>query len=350
MFATAGVGALTIGALRASRQVVLPLWADHIGLGPERVALIFGLSAAMDMTLFYPAGYVMDRFGRKFVAIPCLTILAVGQILVPLTHEFWSLALVGVLLGFGNGMGSGIVMTLGADFSPAVGRAGFLGVWRFIGDAGTAGGPLLVGAVAGLATLGAASVVIGAVGLAGAVLHGRADAGATPADPGGRGGPDRGPGREPVTVCPDRMRRAAAGPTNPFWRPVRVARTGGAKRRRRTRTVPYIARTVRIPTPASMSVNASLISSSGRRCVINPSRSSCPARQSATMRGMSRSELQLPRKQPTSFFSSMPNSTAGLTVMAWSTLGAPTSTVVPPGRVAAIPTSASAARPAHSNA
>ena len=169
VFATAGVGALTIGALRASRQVVLPLWADHIGLGPERVALIFGLWAAMDMTLFYPAGYVMDRFGRKFVAIPCLTILAVGQILVPLTHEFWSLALVGVLLGFGNGTGSGIVMTLGADFSPAVGRAGFLGVWRFIGDAGTAGGPLLVGAVAGLATLGAASVVIGAVGLAGAV-------------------------------------------------------------------------------------------------------------------------------------------------------------------------------------
>ncbi len=170
VFATAGVGALAIGALRASRQVVLPLWAQHIGLGAESVALIFGLSAAMDMTLFYPAGFVMDRWGRKFVAIPCLTILAVGQLLVPLTHEFWSLALVGVLLGFGNGMGSGIVMTLGADFSPAVGRANFLGVWRFVGDAGTAGGPLLVGAIAGLFTLGAASVAIGAAGLAGAAL------------------------------------------------------------------------------------------------------------------------------------------------------------------------------------
>jgi MFS family permease len=169
VFATAGVGALAIGALRATRQVVLPLWAQHIGLGAESVALIFGLSAAMDMTLFYPAGFVMDRWGRKFVAIPCLTILAIGQLLVPLTHEFWSLALVGVLLGFGNGMGSGIVMTLGADFSPAAGRANFLGVWRFVGDAGTAGGPLLVGAIAGLFTLGAASAAIGATGLAAAL-------------------------------------------------------------------------------------------------------------------------------------------------------------------------------------
>lgn len=172
VFATAGVGALAIGALRAARQVVLPLWADHIGLDAESVALVFGISAAMDMTLFYPAGYVMDRWGRKFVAVPCLTILAVGQLLVPLTQGFRSLALVGVLLGFGNGMGSGIVMTLGADFSPAVGRATFLGVWRFIGDAGTAGGPLLVGAIAGAVTLGAASVAIGAAGLAGAVWMG----------------------------------------------------------------------------------------------------------------------------------------------------------------------------------
>lgn len=170
VLATAGVGALTIGALRAARQVVLPLWGQQIGLDAGTVALVFGISAAMDMTLFYPAGYVMDRWGRKFVAIPCLTILAVGQLLVPLTHAFWSLALVGVLLGFGNGLGSGIVMTLGADLAPASGRAAFLGVWRFLGDVGTAGGPLVVGAVGGLATLATASATMGVIGLLGALL------------------------------------------------------------------------------------------------------------------------------------------------------------------------------------
>jgi MFS family permease len=170
VFATAGVGAMTIGALRASRQVVLPLWGEHIGLDAGSIAVVFGISAAMDMTLFYPAGYVMDRWGRKFLAVPCIAILAVGQLLVPLTDDFATLAAVGVLLGFGNGMGSGIVMTLGSDFAPASNRAAFLGVWRFLGDVGTAGGPLLVGAVAGAVSLGAASSCMGIIGLAGAVL------------------------------------------------------------------------------------------------------------------------------------------------------------------------------------
>ena len=49
--------------------------------------------------------------------------LAAAKLLVP----------VALLLGFGNGLGSGIVMTLGADFAPARGRAEFLGVWRLVG-------------------------------------------------------------------------------------------------------------------------------------------------------------------------------------------------------------------------
>ena len=170
VFLTAGVGAMSLSILRASRQAVLPLWADSIGLDAAAVGIIFGISAAMDMTLFYPAGAASDRFGRKFVAIPCLTILASAFILLPLTDAFVTVALAGILMGFGNGMGSGIVMTLGADFSPDTGRAEFLGVWRTVSDLGTAGGPLIASAVAAVATLGTASVAVGALGLFGAAV------------------------------------------------------------------------------------------------------------------------------------------------------------------------------------
>jgi MFS family permease len=169
-FLTAGFGALCIGLLRASRQAVLPLWADHIGLDAAAVSVIFGLAAGLDMTLFYPAGSVSDRFGRKVVAIPCLSLLAIGFLLLPLTDSFWTIVPVALLLGFGNGLGSGIVMTLGADFAPRRGRAEFLGVWRLVGDIGTAGGPLLAAGVTAAATLGAASLLTGAVGLAGALV------------------------------------------------------------------------------------------------------------------------------------------------------------------------------------
>ncbi len=170
VFRTAGFGALCIGLLRASRQAVLPLWADHTGLDAAAVAIIFGIAAGLDMTLFYPAGSISDRYGRKFVAVPCLAVLATGFVLLPLTDSFWTIVPVALLLGFGNGLGSGIVMTLGADFAPARGRAEFLGVWRLVGDVGTAGGPLLVAAVTATVSLGASSVLTGAVGLTGAAL------------------------------------------------------------------------------------------------------------------------------------------------------------------------------------
>ena len=76
------------------------------------------------------------------------------------------------IIAAGNGLGSGIVMTLGADAAPQEGRAQFLGGWRLCGDIGNTGGPLLVSAVAAIAPLAAAPVVIGTLALLGAVWVG----------------------------------------------------------------------------------------------------------------------------------------------------------------------------------
>lgn len=167
---TAGFGAASLGALRAARHAVLPLWGAAIGLDATAVSLIFSITAGMDMVLFYPAGAISDRYGRKRVAVPCLVVLATGFLLLPTAGSFGQLVAIGVLMGFGNGLGSGIVMTLGADFAPAAARAAFLGLWRTVSDVGAASGPLIAGAVAGVATLGAASIVVGVVGVAGAVV------------------------------------------------------------------------------------------------------------------------------------------------------------------------------------
>ncbi len=170
VFATAGAAALSVGMLRSAREAALPLWGEYIGLDAALVAVIFGISSGIDMLLFYPAGSASDRFGRKFVAIPCISIMAAGFILLPMTSSFLAMALVGLVLGFGNGLGSGIIMTLGADFSPSRGRAEFLGVWRTLGDVGNAIGPAIVSADTALASLAAGSLVIGGMGLLGAGL------------------------------------------------------------------------------------------------------------------------------------------------------------------------------------
>ncbi len=168
VFATAGAAALSVGMLRSARDAALPLWGQFIGLDAALVAVIFGISSAIDMVLFYPAGSVSDRFGRKFVAIPCISIMAAGFIMLPMTSSFLAMTLVGLLLGFGNGLGSGIIMTLGADFSPSRGRAEFLGVWRTLGDVGNASGPAIVSVVTAVASLATGSVVVAGIGLLGA--------------------------------------------------------------------------------------------------------------------------------------------------------------------------------------
>jgi MFS family permease len=171
---TAGSVAIALQVLRSARQAIIPLWGDHIGLGASQISLIFGVSSGIEMAFFYPVGMVMDRRGRKWAAIPSLVTLSVGMTLVPLTSTFIGLLVVGVVLGFGNGLGSGVNMTLGSDLSPSLGRSHFLGIWRLIGDVGTAGGPLLVAVATSLLSLAFAPLAVAGVGIVGAAVMWRA--------------------------------------------------------------------------------------------------------------------------------------------------------------------------------
>lgn len=170
VFLSLGAGILLLSALRSSRQVVIPLWADHLGFDATTASLIYGLSGAIDMLVFYPAGKLMDRKGRQFVAVPSTLLMGAALLLIPLTGSFVGLLLAALLIGFGNGISSGLVMTLGADFSPDRGRGQFLGLWRFMADAGSTGGPVLLSGVTALASLGAGISATGVLGFAAAAV------------------------------------------------------------------------------------------------------------------------------------------------------------------------------------
>lgn len=170
VFLSLGVGILLLSALRSSRQVVIPLWSDHLGMDATSASLIYGLSGAIDMLVFYPAGKLMDRKGRQWVAVPSTLLMGTALLLIPLTGSFVGLLLAALLIGFGNGISSGLVMTLGADFSPDRGRGQFLGLWRFMADAGSTGGPVLLSGVTALASLGPGISATGLLGFAAAAV------------------------------------------------------------------------------------------------------------------------------------------------------------------------------------
>lgn len=164
VYCTVGFGVLLVSALRASRQIVIPLWADHLGISPTATSVIYGVVAAIDVLAFYPSGKAMDRHGRFWVALPSVLIMGLSMVLIPATEGLWTFVIVSMVIGLGNGIGSGIVMTLGADASPREGRTQFLGVWRMIADIGASGAPAVLSAITALASLALGIVATGLLG------------------------------------------------------------------------------------------------------------------------------------------------------------------------------------------
>lgn len=170
--ATLGTAVIIIGIARSLRTGLLPLWADHVGLSASTTSLIFAIAALIDIAFFYPGGWLMDTHGRMVVAIPVVASAGIACLLLPQATTAVAVTAVMALIAVGNGLGSGIVMTIGADTAPQAGRAQFLGGWRLCGDLGNSSGPLLVSGVAAAAPLATASLVVGALVLAGSAWVG----------------------------------------------------------------------------------------------------------------------------------------------------------------------------------
>ncbi len=168
-----GLSAASLSAVRSARQVVLPLWGVSIGLDASSIALVVGVSGAIDFALFYASGQVMDRFGRLWAALPAMVLMGAGFLVLSITHDvatnvLW-FGMIAAVLGVGNGLSSGILLTLGADVAPQSEPAAFLGSWRTLTDAGGAVAPLIFSGVAALSSLAVGAAAMGAIGVLGAI-------------------------------------------------------------------------------------------------------------------------------------------------------------------------------------
>jgi MFS family permease len=169
-FATAGVAAVMLQFLRAGREFLIPVWGGELGLPLDKIGYIATASFAVDSMLFPLVGYSMDKWGRKSTGIPAFIFLSIAIALIPLTGSFGALLAVGLLAGFGNGLSSGFVLIMGTDLSPKENPGEFLGVWRLISDTGGASGPIAIGGIAQVVTLGVASFATAGVGVFGALM------------------------------------------------------------------------------------------------------------------------------------------------------------------------------------
>ena len=158
-----------IQGIRSSRTILLPLVGKYLlTLKDNEVALAISLSSLLDVITAYPSGYIMDKQGRHVNAFISFSIIALGFVLLALSHDLISFFLASMIIGFGNGFGSGLLITIGADISNKLGKekgVSFLAFWQFIGDSGSAAFPSLIGALAELASISILSISISAISL-----------------------------------------------------------------------------------------------------------------------------------------------------------------------------------------
>ncbi|MDI9890108.1 MFS transporter [Microbacterium sp. IEGM 1404] len=172
VLARLGLAAASLSAVRSARQVVLPLWGVSLGLDASTIAVVVGVSGAIDFALFYASGQVMDRFGRLWAALPAMILMGAGFFALSVTHELDSasmwFAMFAAVLGVGNGLSSGILLTLGADIAPTTDPAAFLGSWRTLTDGGGAVAPVLISALTAAVSLPVAVAAMGVIAVLGA--------------------------------------------------------------------------------------------------------------------------------------------------------------------------------------
>ena len=159
----AGVVPMLMMTVREGRFVVVPLIGDELGLSPTEIGAVVTVSTGADALLFPVAGWLMDRFGRLYAIVPSVALIATGLVLVGLAESAGMVVAGGAVIGIGNGMSAGTMLTLGSDLAPADAPGPFLAGIGAIQDGGRILGPLIVGAVAATADLGAAALALAAI-------------------------------------------------------------------------------------------------------------------------------------------------------------------------------------------
>ncbi len=170
---TLGVASSFLAIVRTARIIGLPLWALYLHINPGTAALIIGVAAGLDVALFYTSGQVMDRWGRRAAAVPTMTLLGITMFLLPLTHDAWGMLWVGLAMSLANGLGSGLIMVIGADLAPADARGEFLAAFRLMIDGSTATTAPILSIATATVGLGFGFVFVGAISIFGALIMNR---------------------------------------------------------------------------------------------------------------------------------------------------------------------------------
>lgn len=167
LLAKTAIVPILVLVVREGRQTVLPLIGEDLDLSATAIGAVVAIGAAADLLLFPVSGQLMDRLGRLWGMVPAFGLIALG--LIALGFAWFAGSVLGVILarilmGIGNGLSSGAILTLGSDLAPKDATAEFLAGLAAVQSVGRSLGPIVVGVVAAASSLGVAAISLAGAG------------------------------------------------------------------------------------------------------------------------------------------------------------------------------------------
>jgi MFS family permease len=130
-------------------QSMLPFYAAYyLHLAPTQTGMLFTVSGIIVFAMILPAGFLMDRVGRKWCTVPSTAIPGLVFLLIPLTDSFAQLAILLGITGVAQGLSLGSLATSTYDVVPAHARGRLQALRRTIAELGSGVAPLIGGYVA----------------------------------------------------------------------------------------------------------------------------------------------------------------------------------------------------------
>ena len=149
-------------------NIIPVLGEDQLSLSATQIGFGLALGSIMGLAATYPAGTLVDRYGRKMVIVPATLLTGLSFFLFVLAPDYaWFLA-ASVTWGVASAVGGAAPSAYAADSAPPGMNAAAMSTFRMLGDLGYVVGPITLGLVVDLygaeAALVLAAVLLMAVG------------------------------------------------------------------------------------------------------------------------------------------------------------------------------------------
>ena len=131
---------------RITLQSVLPLYADEeLGLTPTQIGGLFSISGGVVFAMILPAGFVLDKLGRKWATVPSTFLPGIAFLLMPFVDTYAHLAVLVGAMAVCNGLSLGSLAASTYDVLPDHVRGRLQAFRRTTAEVGGVGAPLLGG-------------------------------------------------------------------------------------------------------------------------------------------------------------------------------------------------------------